>query len=224
MSGRKKKVKIYVNPNTQTTNALMDFIADNIDEISRRIIIDRVRVTRKNFQTLKDRGITKTPTLVYDGKQYVGAQKIMRILKPPSAHKDNFGSNLSAEEMVQRFHMRAIAPDEQEGETPDEDDPNNRTSMLRQRMAAFQKKRDAMLGFGDNPPIPGGKPPRKGRAARAKSFNNDEDFMSAMDAVEETPTEMTMTEEDGDRILEDERNRLADEMGRKVGRTVSRRR
>src|SRR5690242_1655300 len=101
-----KTVVIYVNPQSDSTKQLMSFIADNIDEINKRVNIERILVTKNNFAAIQRRGIQKTPTLVFENKQYIGAQKIMRILKPPSAHRDNFGAASSPEEMIQKFMAR----------------------------------------------------------------------------------------------------------------------
>ena len=151
-----KKVRIYVNPSSDTTNILMGFIAENIDEINKRVVVERVLVTKRNFKDLQQRGIKKTPTLVYEGKQYIGAQKIMRILKPPSAYKDNYGASTSPEEMVQKYLARAIAPENGE----EEDEVENRDTQIRQRMAALDKRRQEMIGGVKNP---GAKAKKSGR-------------------------------------------------------------
>jgi hypothetical protein len=215
-----KSVTIYVNPNTDATKALMGFIADNIDEIMKRIEIKRIKVDKTNSKKLQAQGITKTPTLVYEGKQYVGAQKIMRILKPPTAQRDNFGAHTSPEEMVHKYLERAIGtPGDAE---EDEDENGNREAQLRQRMTALEKRRKGMIGGTDHPNMKGGGR-KRGAPQKAKTFETDEDFIGQADRDEETPTEPA-AEEDGALIWENELNMLADQMGRKVGGKIGKRR
>jgi len=214
-----KTVVIYVNPQSDATKQLMAFIADNIDEINKRVNIKRVLVTKDNFTAIQQSGIQKTPTLVFEGKQYIGAQKIMRILKPPSAHRDNFGAASSPEEMVQKYMAREALIN------PNEDEDDNagaiQDSQLRQKMSAFEKRRAEMIGGSHNPvsrPKPG-----KGGKQKAKTFDTDEDFIGSVDRGEDTPTDNYQPEEDGALIWENELNMLADQMGRKVSGKISKR-
>lgn len=225
MSGRKKTVQIYVNPKSDATRELTKFIGKHLDEINKRVMVKIIKVNSRNLREVQRRGISKTPTLVYGGKKYEGTRKIITILRPPSAYRDGFGGVTSAEEMVHRFMVRNIYDGQGEEEEDDEDDPRNRGETLRKRMATFQKRRPAMEGMDGGPPISGGRKVTANRRGRGKkSFSNDEDFMREAGAYNETPTERYMTEEDGDLILENERNRLADLFGRKVGRRISSRR
>lgn len=212
-----KTVVIYVNPQSDSTKQLMSFIADNIDEINKRVNIERILVTKNNFAAIQRRGIQKTPTLVFENKQYIGAQKIMRILKPPSAHRDNFGAASSPEEMIQKF----MAREAQMSANEEEEDNSGaiQDSQLRQKLSAFEKRRSEMIGGSKNPVT---RPKANGKQ-KAKTFDNDEDFVGSIDRGEDTPTENYQTEEDGALIWENELNMLADQMGRKVSGKISKR-
>lgn len=223
MSNRKKKVQIYVKPGSPAAKELTRFIGKHVDEINKRIIVKIIKVTPKNSRKVQNLRITKTPTLAYNGKKYIGTKKIIAILRPPTAYRDSYTGSMSAEEMVHRYLIKSIR--DGEGEDEDENDPANRGDYLRAKAAAFQAKRPAMEGFNGSPPISGGRKTSRGRRRSKKtSFVDDEDFINAIGDVEETPTEQYFAEEDGDRILEDERNRLADMFGRKIGRHISKKR
>lgn len=213
-------MQIYVNPSSETTKVLIAFIADNIDEINKRVKIQRIMVTPKNMKAVQAAGISKTPTLVFNGKSYEGAQKIMRMLKPPSSYQDNFGNNSTPEEMVHKYLNNAIQPGGDDDEE-DNDRGGNRAEELRQRMAALEKRRNGMIGGKDNPATRASG--KRGKKPDMRTFNTDEDFVGAVDTGEETPTESAM-EENGDLIWENELNKMADEAGRKVGNKIGKRR
>lgn len=208
-----KTVKIYVNPKSESTKVLFAFIAKHIDEINRNINIRRVLVTDKNKKAVISLGITALPTLVYNGKLYPGANKIMSMLKPPSAHKDNYGQFNSPEEMLEKYMNKAIQPNNEHEDDDEDDRQNQRDAQLRQRMTDFSKRREGMIGGKNNPNTVSGK--NKNRKSKTPSFNNDEDFINAYDQGDETPTEQYNMEDDGDLIWENELNEMADAMGRK---------
>ncbi len=225
--GRKPTVTVYVQPGTRSTKILSRYIAKNIDVINQYVFIDLFKISKDNLTEVKKRGIQRTPTLVYGKKTIVSLEKIMKILTPPSQRKDNFGyGKTSADEFVQDFQM-AILDDESDDE--DEFDPENREAEIRQKMSAMQKRRPEMKGVSKKQRLQGGKKLHK-RQPKKSSFDKggdgDREFrdMAGVDNIAETPTYGYMSEADGELLLEEYRNELADASGRKVGKNIMTRR
>lgn len=222
----KPVVIIYINPNAKSTEILYDFLAKHIDQINQHLFIKRIKVTGKNVAIVKKKGIDHTPTLVYNKRKFVSLEKIIRILTPPAEHKDHFGyGNTSSDDLVHQYHSTIIDTGDDENAEDNELDPDVRGNVLRQKMAAFQKRRPQMDGVDSTRKLKGGRKITAKQPAKSK-FENDDEFRRAaqVDNVTETPTRKYMEEEDGAMILEDYYLDLANQSGKQVGRTVSKRR
>lgn len=204
-----KSVQIYMSPNSEETQRLVAWIRDNIDDINRvaKISIKQTLVTSKNKSEVMAMGITKLPTLVFQGKARYGVQEIIKILKPPTAQRENFGQFATAEEMLQKYQESAMRPGGSDDE--EEESTDNQRKM---RIAALTKRRSTMVGAKNNPDS-FGKKTGKG-APQNREYKNDEDFMVASKVeIDETPIELY--EDDGDMLLENMKNEEADAFGRK---------
>jgi hypothetical protein len=213
----KPRVQIFVKPKAKSTILLTKHIGKYIDRINKYLILDIVQVTEKNVTAIKKLGISRTPTLIHNRKQYVSLEKIVRILTPPDESKDQYGVDVgSPDELVHKYHDSVINMND-DGE---EDDPSvRREDEIRRKMAAFQKRRPEMQGVNEDKYIRGGRKVVARQAARSK-FANDDEFRKAsrVDDVVETPTKKYIDEQDGDAILEDYYNMEADRFGRKPNR------
>ena len=225
--GRKPTVTVYVQPRARSTKILSRYIAKNIDVINQYVFINLFKINNDNLARVKKMGIQRTPTLVYGKKKIVSLEKIMQILTPPSDRKDNFGyGKTSADEYIQDFQM-AILDDESDEE--DDMDPDNREAEIRRKMNVMQKNRPEMRGVSKKQRLQGGKKLHK-RQPRKSTFDRgargDAEFrdMAGIDNIMETPTYGYMGQEDGDLILEEYRNELADASGRRVGKSIRTRR
>ena len=217
--------EIYVNPKSKTTEILNQFLAKYIDQINEHLFIKRISVTNENIALVKKKGIDHTPTLVYNRRKVVSLEKIVKILTPPSEHKDHYGyGNTSSNDLVTQFQSSILDTGDDD---PEEDDmsPEARSNALRQKMTAFQKKRPEMDGVEKKNKIGGGRKVKSTQPAKSK-FDNDEDFKraSGMDNIIQTPSKKYMDDEDGDMILEDYYLTEALNSGKKVSNKISRRR
>jgi len=215
MSERKPNVYIYIKPNAQSTKILIRYVAKNLDLINQYVMVKFVKVTKETMNVVKKQGIKHTPTLVHNGKKYVTLEKIIKILTPPNQRKDNFGyGRTSADEFLHDMQMACL--DDESDQDADEFDMDKRGEELRHKMAAFQTKRPEMKGVSKKQKLRGG---RKVHASNPKTtdFRNDNEFrnLTGVDNMESTPAYGGFTAEDGDLLLEEYRNELADAEGRK---------
>lgn len=221
----KPVVIIYVNPQSNNTKLLDQFLARHIDQINRYIYVKKINVTAENVQQIKKKGIDRTPTLVFNNKKYVNLENIIKILTPPNDSRDSFGfGNTGPDEQIHKYHedMMLKVDDQEE----DEDDPENRENVLKQKMAALQKKRQRMdEETASETKLTGGKHPKTSGLSKTE-FKDDDEFRRAtkVDQITETPVKKFMSEDDGDIILEDYYLEMANQGGKKVGKNVSRRR
>jgi glutaredoxin len=221
----KPKVFIFVNEGSKATAVLTDFVAKNIDKINERLIIKIIKINKNNMEICKRKGVRSAPTLLYNNKHITGVDDIIRVLQPPKQAKDTFGQGyLSADEYVHSYQDSILNTGGEEEE--DEMDPGVRGEILKQKMAALQKRRPQMS---DN--VPSNQKIRGGRkltstAPKKSSFANDEEFYkeSGVDNIQRTPSNNYMDEADGDLILEEWYLNEANASGKKVGKTVSKRR
>lgn len=215
----KPEIIIYVNPDSNSTRLLNQFIARHIDQINTRVYIKTIQVNQNNLIQVRKMGIDRTPTLVHNKKKYVGLDQIMQILKPPTETRDGFGTgNLSPDEMIHKFQSDFI---QEEGDELDEDDPANRDSVLKQKMLALQRRRPQMdAETADKTKLAGGKKLKTSGQPRT-SFNSDDDFRraSGVDIITETPVRRYTAEEDGNMILEDYYLEEANMTGKRVKNT-----
>ena len=221
----KPVVAIYINPEAQSTKILRNFIAKHIDQINQHLFIKLIKVTKKNVQMVKKKGIDSTPTLVHHRKKFVSLEKIIKILTPPAEHRDHYGyGNTSSDDLVHQYHSTILDTGDDNRED-DELDPGVRESVIRQKMAAFQKRRPQMEGVEKQKTIKGGRKVKAAQQTKSK-FDNDDDFFRAtgVGTVKDTPSKRYMEEADGDLILEDYFLEEAMKSGKKVGKTVSKRR
>jgi hypothetical protein len=217
-------VLIYVQPKAKSTEVLTNFIGKHIDQINENLMVKLIKVTAKNVQIIKAKGIERTPTLVYEKKKYVSLEKIMKMLTPPAENKDHFGyGNTSPDDLVHSFHDAIISTGDDD--EPDDDSPEMRGQVIRQKMAAMQKRRPEMQGVESNKKIKGGRKVKSGTPGKTK-FESDADFVKASrtDNMELTPFKTYMDDADGDLILEEYFLDEANRSGKKVGKVVSKRR
>ncbi len=151
----------------------------------------------------------------------------MTILTPPEINKDNFGyANSSPDDMVHQYQSTIIDAGDDGGLGEDENDPSVRADVIRQKMAAMQKRRPEMSGELGDRKLKGGRKVTSRQPAK-KTFGDDEEFRRAsrVDNIDETPMKEYDDDTDGARILEDYYNDEADKSGRKkMTGKISRRR
>lgn len=209
-------VTIFINPGSQSTVMLDKFLANNIDQINEYLFVKRVKVTSSNAAELKRKGIDHTPTLIFNKKKFVSLDKIIKILTPPSKNRDHFGyGNTNPDDLILQYQSTVLDTGEEED---NENDPENRNNEIRQKMSMLQRQR-AQLEVKNN-----GKKLKSNNNVKSK-FDSDDDFRKAshIDDITETPSKKYMEEADGDMILEDYYLEIAQQSGKKVGKTVSRR-
>jgi glutaredoxin len=221
----KPKVFIFVNEGSKATKILMDFIAKNIDKINERIIVKIIKINKKNVEICKSKGVQAAPTLIYGKKHITGVDDIIRVLSPPQQSKDGFGQGyLSADEYVHSYQDSILNTGGDEEE--DEMDPGVREQVLKQKMAALQKRRPQMSDNVDSKQRLRGGRKLKASGGKQASFATDDEFYKAsgVDNVQSTPSRNYMEESDGDLILEEWYLQEANNSGKKVGKVVSKRR
>jgi hypothetical protein len=216
----KARVIIFVTPRARSTEYLVNHVGKYIDLINKSFILEFINVTEKNAADVRRRGITKTPTLVHNGKHYVTFQKIVEMLTPPSRTKERFGVDATSPEELASKYMSSVI---NSGDDESPDNPENREDDIRRKMAAFQKRRPEMKGVGEKQHLRGGRKIKPGKNVGA-SFNDDETFLdrSGRAQQEMTPTKRYMDELSGEAILEDYFNAEADAHGRKQLKTYRR--
>jgi len=211
----KPKVHIYIKPNAQSTRVLTKYVAKNLDLINQYVMVKFIRVEKDTMALVKKQGIKHTPTLVYNKKKYVTLEKIIKVLTPPDQRKDNFGYGRTNQDEFLHDMQMAVLDDESD---PDgsENDEDRRGEELRQKMAAFQTRRPEMKGVSKKQKLRGG---RKVHASQPKKtdFRNDNEFrnLTGVDNIDSTPSYGHFGNEDGELLLEEYRNELADAEGRK---------
>lgn len=219
-------VNLYINAQSDSTKQLRQFIAKHIDAINDQIFINQVKVTKANLDQIKKMGILHTPTLVYANRKYVGLEKIIRILTPHDEQKASYGiGNTSAEDLITQYQDTIMRIGAEEEDEPDEMDPDVRKSQLQKKMAAMQKRRPEMSGVSSGTKLPGGRKIKQSTPKKT-SFVDDDDFQKTVGdggPVQETPSRR-YAEEDGDLILENYYLDMARDQGKKVGKTVSKKR
>lgn len=221
----KPSVVIYVNPTSDSTKILLKFIGKFIDQINEHLVIKMIKVTKQNVDQVKAKGIERTPTLVYERKKYVSVEKIIKILTPPAEQKDHYGYGItSSDELVHTYHDAILNADDDE-DALDEDNPENRADVIRQKMAAMQKRRPEMSGVDSTKKLKGGRKLKNNPMGKRK-FESDDDFVKASrtDNIESTPIKGYMDEADGALLLEEYYLEEAKRSGKQVGQRVSRRR
>ena len=184
-----------------------------------------VKINKKNIEICKRKGVRVAPTLIYGQKHITGVDDIIKVLSPPQQNRDGFGQGyLSSDEYVHSYQDSILNSGGDEEE--DEMDPSVREQVIKQKMAALQKRRPQMSDTVDSKQrIRGGRKLRTG-APRQSSFASDDDFYraSGMDNIETTPSRNYMDEADGELMLEEYYLAEANQQGKKVGRIVSKRR
>lgn len=218
-------VNIYVNPHAESTKILDVFLAKHIDQINQHLYVKRIKVTGKNIAIIKKKGIDHTPTLVYNRRKYVSLDKIVRILTPPAENKDHYGyGNTSSNDLVHQYHSTILDTGDDNGED-DETDPETRSNVIRQKMAALQKRRPEMDGVDTKRKLKGGRKVKANQLGKTK-FDNDEEFKkyAGIDNIIDTPARKYTDDFDGAMILEEYYLDEAMKNGKKIGKTVTRRR
>lgn len=213
MKGEKPELLLYLKKEAKSTKILLDYIGKRIDAINKKFTIRPVYVTSANTAAVKQRGVTRTPTLLYGKQKYETLEKIVKVITPPADAKERYGfSNHSPEELVHSYLDGVMNTKDD-----DDDDPmSNRDDYLRQRMAAFQKRRPEMQGVSKGSMLKGGrKVTAKKRAP--DSFKDDNEFqeLAGVNNLQSTPVDQYTSDMDGDALLEEYYNQLADASGRK---------
>lgn len=208
----KKVITLYLNPIAATTQLLTQFIAKHIKQINETHEIVTVKVTADNTPTLRNKGITRTPTMIYNGKMIIDINQMKAILTPASRAKETFGvGNTSPEELLDMYNRSILHSD------PNEDEDNGALNFdkVREGMIAMQKRRPVMDNDKHN--TGGYKLPVK-PAKKQPVFTDDDSFMavSGVDNISQTPVSKYGDEYSGESILEDYFNDEANQMGRKI--------
>jgi len=152
----KPVVNIYLNRKANSTTILSRHLAENIDALNQFLLINFIYINQNNSNLVRQKGIRKTPTLIYGRRRFEGIQKIIQILTPPSRGKETYGYGVtSPEDMMHKWQSMIIDTKDAEDDE-DEGDPDVRTQQIRSRMAAFQKRRPKMEGVGRKNKIRGG--------------------------------------------------------------------
>jgi hypothetical protein len=193
---------LYINPTAKSTELLDSFLAKYIDKINQHLYIKKIKVSSKNIDEVKSRGIIQTPTLVYNQRQIISVEKIIKFLTPPSDSKEQFRSGVSnPDDLIHQYQDTLM---QQEDVDDDPGDAINRDAEIRQKMAALQKRRPEMDGVDRKAKLDGGRKVKATQPVKSK-FDNDDDFRSAarVDNITETPMKKYMDDEDGAMILEE---------------------
>lgn len=188
MNKRKLNIAIlYVNKNSQNTNALLRFIAENVNAINRVMYIRIIKVTSRNKNEIKRKGITEVPALIYKGVLYTGVKDIVKIITPPKP-RNNFGPKCE-EEVINDFHQQILHDYNDDDTLGDELDSEE----IRKRMAKLSERKPHCS---ENNTY---QPPR--RQIDTRPVQSDEDFIrrAQLDNVQSTPPQFA--HEDGDMIL-----------------------
>lgn len=215
----KPVVNIFLNRRSASTQILSQHLAKNIDSLNKLLLINFIYITQKNAQIVMQKGIKRTPTLIYGKRRFEGIEKIVQILTPPEKERETYGYGVtSPEEMLHTWQNMII--DTRDDDEVDEGDPDVRTNQIRSKMAAFQKNRPKMEGVGRKNKI------RGGRKVTAKNdqrdygdyMERDGDTQFMRDAglfdVEDTPVAGYTENKDGELMLEEYYLNLALEGGK----------
>jgi hypothetical protein len=203
---------LYIKQDAKTTKILLNFIGKHIDAINKKFVIKSTMVTSKNAAEVKSKGVSRTPTLIVGKQKYETLEKIVKVITPATERKEGFGfSTRSPEELTQSYLDGVL------NSKDDDDDPvSGFDEDFRRKMANFQKRRPAMEGVEKSSMLKGG---RKITAKKKvpQSFSDDSEFQefAGVNNLENTPSDKYFSETDGDALLEEYYNKLADEGGRK---------
>lgn len=204
MSASRPVVNVYLKTDAKSTKVLVEHLAKHIDALNNLVLINFIYITDKNAAKIQQRGIRRTPTLIYGNRRFEGLDKIIQVLTPPKSGRENYGYGVtSPDEMLTKWQNDIIDSAQDEQEEEDDMSPDAREKQLRQKMAAMQKQRPQMHGVSSKNKIAGG---RKLKAtAAAKEYTNDDDFLKAsrLRDTEQTPINPYTEDKDGELILED---------------------
>jgi hypothetical protein len=207
-------VTIYLNATGRVTDDLLRYLDQRQAEINQIMVIDYRTITPDNKQAIVAAGIRQSPTMIYvkpDGHRVIveGSLKIKQHLTPATKRVDDYEGNLNPEELVQREMMKEMA--NRHDQEPDTKQLSQ--DSLMQKFTMFQQKRPKMEGLRDKDKvIPGGRALPRGTPAATPTYEDDSSFLSASqrDNVASTPAAMYEDEQDGDRIIEEDRYQQAE--------------
>ncbi len=195
----KPEVIIYLSPNGKSTKILTDHLAKFIDDLNKMIMIKFIYISQANAKKVQQKGIRKSPTLIYGNRKFEGLDNIIKVLTPPKRERETYGyGNTSPDEMLHEWQNYII---EGRGEEEEEEDitGENGRKRLADRIAAFQKRRPQATDT-------------TGKVAKKKAVHKDynpekgdDDFIrdSGVNNVIQTPTDTYVQDTDGELILED---------------------
>jgi hypothetical protein len=195
----KPEVIIYLSPNGKSTKILTDHLAKFIDDLNKMIMIKFIYISQANAKKVQQKGIRKSPTLIYGSRKFEGLDNIIKVLTPPKRERETYGyGNTNPDEMLHEWQNYIIdgKGDEEEEEDITGDGGRKR---LADRMAAFQKRRPQATDT-------------KGKVNKKKTVHKDynpekgdDEFIrdSGVNNVIQTPTDTYVQDTDGELILED---------------------
>jgi hypothetical protein len=208
----KTKVLIFINPSARSTIILTKHIGKFIDQINQHLFLDIRPVNSKNVAAIAKMGITRTPTLIHGGRQYVSLEKIISLLTPPRAARETGSLDATDPDELTHKYMDSVVYAKDDG--MEETEAGVFDQEIRRKMMQFQKRRPAMQGVSEDKMIKGG---RKIKAIKhtAHDFATDDDFRQAAKISDTDKTPSRFAESDrSEYILEDYMNEEADRSGR----------
>ena len=202
----KPVVNIYLSPTGKSTKVLTDHLAKVIDDLNKIIMINFIYISQANAKKVQQKGIRKSPTLIYGARKFEGLDNIVKVLTPPRRERETYGyGNTNPEEMLHEWQNYIIDNGAEEEEEEDISGDAGRRRIA-ERIAAFQKRRPKMEGVPAKNRIAGGRALKSKNAQ--KDYNpekGDEDFLrdSGVNNIVQTPTDTYVQDTDGELILED---------------------
>jgi len=195
----KPEVLIYLSPNGKSTKILTDHLAKFIDDLNKMIMIKFIYISQANAKKVQQKGIRKSPTLIYGSRKFEGLDNIIKVLTPPKRERETYGyGNTNPDEMLHEWQNYII---DGKGDDEEEEDisGDGGRKRLADRMAAFQKRRPQATDT-------------KGKVNKKKTVHKDynpekgdDDFIrdSGINNIIQTPTDTYVQDTDGELILED---------------------
>ncbi len=204
---QKPKAILYLNTSGPNTDKLMNHIAQHVDILNRYMIIEFVYITSENTSTIRRRGITSSPSMIFAGKKYQGVIDIIKILSPKPREQPAI-DDLNPEEVFLYWQQKHMKPGDDSGDdSEDETDPACRTRELQEKMAAVQKRRPVMAGVDDNYKLAGGRPISKHSSSKIYGGygdqNGDSIFLQDSGRSETSAEIIPDDQSNGELLLED---------------------
>ena len=217
----KPVVKIIMSKNAKSSAVLIDnHLSKHIDALNQILFIEFIYVTKANTNKLKATGIRQTPTLIYGDRTFTGIDKIIKVLTPPAQNKESFGYGITSPEEMLHNWQSEILDTREDDDSLDENDPEVRSQQIRQKMAAFQRRRPAMEGGEEKHKIKGGRKLKAKKSEHLGGYDQqqgDDKFLkdSGLSDLQDTPGGY-VEDTDGELILEEYFLEVAKDEGKRV--------